>query len=599
MNDSFFISGIIPMHFSADGFRILYACITGFLWLVSYIFYNQNYSQKNKAGHSRITGIFTLAAVMGVFFSNNLITTFLFFEVMSLCSYFMVIEDKSPNAMKAGETYLCYAIMGGLAILMGIFLLYYRLGGVNLDFDNLYSASMLLEDRTVLYLPGSLLLFGFGAKAGLFPLHTWVYRAYSASPEPNSALLSGILSKTGIFGIIIISRNLFLQNMEWAFLLLTLASISMLLGGFLALISECFRKTLAFSSVSQIGFIVMAIAFYIILGEAGSGQAIIVLMMNHSAIKLLLFLCAGIVFINTGKSNLDEIRGFGRGKPLFIIVFGIAALGLSAIPLFSGYIGKILLHKNLLEGINVWQQDGMLLFGFLPSGFLQIFDLVFILSSGLTFAYMLKLFIILFLEKGEKKEKWGSSPFTALPLIITSMIPPLFGIFPSILESITGAALGFFGNLNTVYHLQYYSLANLSSLAIPLLFGVFFYVFFIKILGIHKLKRRNVFDLQNLVYYPFLKMLSLVLMFIMRFFSSLPDWLVRLSLKTFLKTRKKTYSPGNFLSAHYALFFPDDKTGGRGSLNTEVIGGFSLNLLLVGGGICLVLVYVFIASLFF
>ena len=597
MNETFFISGIIPLHFRADGFRILYACISAFLWFISFIFTKKYYSVSHTAR------IFTLGAVMGVFFSDHIITTFIFFEAMSLCSYFMVIDNKDPSSMKAGETYLSYAIIGGLSILMGIFLLNNILGEGNLHFESIYSASLLLENKTILYLPGGLLLFGFTAKAGLFPLHTWVYRTYAVSPEPNCALLSGILSKTGIFGIIIISRNLFPQNMEWSLFLLILASISALWGSFLALTSECFKKTLAFSSVSQIGFVVIAIALHGLIGEALAGQAILVLMMNHSIIKFLLFLCAGIVFINTGKSNLEEIRGFGRGKPFFFLLFTIAALSISAIPLFSGFIGKTLLHKNLLEGILILQQS-LSIQVFLHEPFFQIFDLIFIVSSALTMAYMLKLFIILFLEKNDvEKEKEtkvkyiGSLPI--LSLTLTGIILPLFGIFPFLLDYLTGAALGFFGNFNTVYNLQYYTLANISSLLIPALLGVFFYVIFIKVLNIHKIKKSHIIDLQNLLYIPIIKILYLFLLMIMRFFSSLPDWLVRLSLKTFLKTRKKFYIPGNFLSAHYALFFPEDKTGKRGSLNTEVIGGFSLNLLLVGGGICLFLVYVFIASLFF
>ena len=135
---------------------------------------------------------------MGVFLSADLLTTFVFFELMSFTSYVWVAQEENVASLRAAETYLAVAVIGGMVLLMGIFLLYRELG--TLEIAELARAAESLRDKRILYAAGTCMLVGFGAKAGAFPLHIWLPRAHPVAPAPASALLSGILTKTGKIG---------------------------------------------------------------------------------------------------------------------------------------------------------------------------------------------------------------------------------------------------------------------------------------------------------------------------------------------------------------------------------------------------------------
>ncbi|MDE6318321.1 MAG: sodium:proton antiporter, partial [Lachnospiraceae bacterium] len=211
----------LGLHFQTDGFRALYGTIAAFMWFMSTLFSGEYF-----AGHDHHTGryyiflLITLTATEGVFFSADFFTTFVFFEIMSFTSYVWVAQDEKPDSLRAGATYLAVAVIGGLVMLMGIFLLYQTTG--TLRFDELIScyetyvrlSSSGFPEKKIM-IAGLCLLFGFGAKAGAFPLHIWLPKAHPVAPAPASALLSGILTKAGMYGILILSSYLFLGNALW------------------------------------------------------------------------------------------------------------------------------------------------------------------------------------------------------------------------------------------------------------------------------------------------------------------------------------------------------------------------------------------------
>ncbi len=248
-----------------DGFRALYGSIAAFMWLMTTIF-TQEYLHhyENKSRYLFFT-LVTCGATVGVFLSADLFTTFIYFEIMSFTSYVMVIHEQTQKALKAGETYLAVAVLGGMVMLMGLFILYWQLG--TLAMDELYAAAEALQDPRWLMISGILILFGFGAKAGLFPLHIWLPKAHPVAPAPASALLSGILTKAGVFGMLVISTEMFRENLSWGALLLFLGVITMLLGAVLAVFSNNLKRTLACSSMSQIGFVTVGLAMVIFLGH--------------------------------------------------------------------------------------------------------------------------------------------------------------------------------------------------------------------------------------------------------------------------------------------------------------------------------------------
>ena len=343
----------MSLSFKADAFRIIYATVSIFLWLATITFskdYMHHYINKDRY---YFFYLLTLSGVVGVFFSNDLFTTFIFFELMSFASYPLVVHDEKEETMKAGGTYLAVAVVSGMILLMGMFMLYFKTG--TYSFEEIKDYITTNGVTPFIFTSGILMLLGFGAKAGMYPLHIWLPKAHPVAPAPASALLSGILTKTGVYGIIVITSNIFFANASWGQTLLVFAVITMFFGAILALFSIDLKRTLACSSMSQIGFILVGIAMMTLLGEKGAlaGQGALLHMINHSSIKLVLFMSAGLVAMNLHTLNLNDIKGFGRKKPLFMIVFLIGALGIMGIPGLNGYVSKTMIHESIVEYIHI------------------------------------------------------------------------------------------------------------------------------------------------------------------------------------------------------------------------------------------------------
>ena len=384
--EGFCVSGIALY---ADGFRALYAWLAALLWGVASVFSFSYFKGRANMPRYAFFTLLTLSATVGVFLSDQLLTTTMFFEVMSLASYPWVAHEETPETLRAAQSYLWFAIIGGMCMLMGLLLLPQAL------IQAKYSAWQNAADgigASSLLLPGILLLIGFGTKAGAFPLHTWLPRAYPAAPAPATALLSAVLSKAGIFGILLLSVKLMLPIAAWHVLIFWIGVLTMVLGGVLALLSTEIKRILACSSMSQIGFILVGVGVYGLLQAGGiAAQGILTHMVNHSVLKMILFLCAGVLVMNLGKTDLNDARGFGRGKPLLHFMFLTGMLGLAGVPLGSGFASKSLLHEGLSEYIHILHGNAWLY---------TAAEWLFILSGGLTLAYMLKIYICLFWERG-------------------------------------------------------------------------------------------------------------------------------------------------------------------------------------------------------
>ena len=335
----------------ADGFRALYAMIASVMWLVTSLFSRDYLRHDHATGRYAFFTLMTLGATVGLFLSDSLYTAFLFFEVMSLASYPWVAHEETPEAMRAAQTYLYIAVIGGLVMLMGIFLLPARMA--TLPFSSL-PAFVSAYGFDALWLPALLILFGFGAKAGAFPLHIWLPKAHPVAPAPASALLSGMLTKAGVFGMLVLTCSLMRGCTAFGDVIFRLGVITMFLGALLAIFSTNLKRTLACSSLSQIGFIMVGVGLQgLCAGENGlAAYGTIQHMVNHSLFKLVLFLCAGVVAMNAHALSLNEVRGFGRKKPLLHFCYLMGMLGIAGIPGFSGYASKSLLHEGLLEYIH-------------------------------------------------------------------------------------------------------------------------------------------------------------------------------------------------------------------------------------------------------
>jgi len=450
-----------------DGFRAIYACIVAFMWAMTAIFSPEYFAHYHKRGRYYFFFLMTLGATMGVFLSSDLITTLLFFEVMSFTSYAWVAHDESVKAKRAANTYLAIAVIGGMVALMGLFLLDNSLG--TLKISELYSAASALEDKKLLYIAGGCLLFGFGAKAGMFPLHIWLPKAHPVAPAPASALLSGVLTKTGIFGVLVVSCDILRYDPAWGKVILLLGSITMVLGAVLALFSIDLKRTLACSSMSQIGFILIGIAMQCLLGEdnALAANGTMLHMINHSLIKLDLFMVAGVVYMNTHKLDLNSIRGWGKGKPMLNLAFLLGLLGIGGVPLFNGYISKTLLHESIVEYAH---HSGQWIY--------TAVEWIFLISGGITLAYMTKLYVCIFIEgkKAEKNDKRYMNPMSAAAIMLSALLIPVLGALPHLTQDKL-AALGtpFMAGGELHHEVEYFSLVNLKGAGISLVIAAVLY----------------------------------------------------------------------------------------------------------------------------
>ncbi len=487
---------------------------------------------------------------MGVFLSADFYTTFIFFEIMSLASFVWVAQDEKPESLRAAGTYLGVAIIGGLVMLMGIFLLYDLTGTLNFDeLIGLSAQAGLLkeigypETEHKLWAAAVCLLVGFGAKAGAFPLHIWLPKAHSVAPAPASALLSGILTKAGVFGVLILTCYIFMGDESWGLFILAIGVCTMLLGAVLALFSIDLKRTLACSSVSQIGFILTGIGMAGLLGDENSIalHGSLLHMVNHSLIKLVLFCAAGVVFMNVHSLDLNKVRGFGRRKKMLNLIFLMGALGIGGIPLWDGYISKTLIHESIVEYRHLLAEG--LVSGIVSGTQMALVEWIFLVSGGFTVAYMTKLYICIFVERNrdaklqeeyDNKKKY-MNPVTAVCLLVSALVLPLFGMASKYTMDALADISDSFLRTESMEPVNYFSWANLRGGAISILIGIALYLVVVRLLLMKKTDGEWEYvnrwpawlDLENLIYRPILlQALPFVFGVISRVFDSFTDWIV-------------------------------------------------------------------------
>ena len=595
----------MTLHLEVDGFRAIYATICAFMWSMTSLFSHEYFHHYRNRNRYFFFLLLTFAGTMGVFLSGSLYTTFIFFEIMSVASYVSVVHDEKPAAMRAGDTYLMIAVLGGMVMLMGLFLLYHTVG--TLEIDNLNTAVTTYLNNNgnvhIIWAAALCMLFGFGAKAGMYPVHIWLPKAHPVAPAPASALLSGILTKSGVYGILIITSRIFLYNAMWGKLILTIAVITMFLGAFLALFSVDLKRTLACSSMSQIGFILVGVGMQALLGEhnALAVRGTLLHMVNHSLLKLDLFMCAGAIYMNLHKLNLNDIRGFGKGKPLLNFIFLMGVLGIIGMPLWNGYISKTLLHESIVEYIEILEEEG------LSYGIYKFVEWIFLISGGLTAAYMTKLYICIFCEKNNDDavqlkynnlNKKYMTKESSIALFISAIVLPILGFsslkfIPQSMNGIADVGQAFMHGHSPEHAVNYLSLTNLKGGVISLVIGALVYICIVRTLLMKKTadgkteyvnRWPKYLDLEDYLYRPVIMVgLVNVCSFIFRILDKFIDGLVSI-IKSIFFVAIKTYKSGDV----FAVLNTEQRTS---KVIKEVTNSLSFSLILFCIGLIVALIY--------
>lgn len=312
----------------------------------------------------------TFAALMGLSMSKNLITMYLFYEMMTILSVPLVIHTQSKEALRAGLKYLGYSVFGAGLGLLGIFFINQFASTMTFTPGGVMLSELTAGNENLLYTIYLLMMIGFGGKAGMFPLHAWLPAAHPIAPSPASALLSGIITKGGVFAIIRVTFFVFGTSFlsgSWAqTVCLVLAIFTIFMGSMLAYKEKVLKKRLAYSTVSQVSYVLFAL--FIMTPAAFVGA--ILQLIYHAFAKNMLFLSAGSIIYKTGLKRVDEYRGLGKKMPLVMIVFTLASLSLIGIPPMGGFVSKwfiaegAMTHTLGLLGVAVLMISALLTAGY-------------------------------------------------------------------------------------------------------------------------------------------------------------------------------------------------------------------------------------------
>ena len=338
----------LRLSLASEGIGLILAGFALLLWVASLLFSLSWFKvHQDNRRYMLLLGA-TCSGILITFLGGDFLTLFLGFELMSLASWGLVVHSQSEEAYNAGGLYLYLGVAGGMLLLTALALIYYYTG--SFAFDTAFPVQAPVEIIALL------MLAGFGIKAGMIPVHIWLPEAHPAAPVPASALLSGILIKTGAYGIL---RTLDLAAglpevlRTLGLTVLLLGIISMSFGVVMALLQHEAKRMLAFHSISQMGYVITGLGTAAFLGAAG-GESLtgaVYHMLNHSVFKALLFLAAGSVYLYARHLNLYKLGGLYRLLPFTFALALVAAMGITGFPGLNGFASKTMLHHGLLTAV--------------------------------------------------------------------------------------------------------------------------------------------------------------------------------------------------------------------------------------------------------
>src|SRR6059058_916068 len=362
----------VELAFRADAFGLLFALGASLLWILT-SFYSIGYMRSLKEhAQTRYFSCFALAlsATIGVAFAANLFTLFLFYEALTLVTYPLVGHKETAEAKAGARKYVIYLLGAAKVFLLAAIILTYNVTGT-LEFRNggVLSDAQLTQHPSLLLTIFALFLFGF-AKNALMPLHSWLPAAMVA-PTPVSALLHAVaVVKTGVFSTLRVFLFVFgpvaMRSLGADKLALVVAAVTILGGSLLALGQNNLKARLAFSTVSQLSYIVLGAALLTPSGILGAVAHIT----NHAVSKITLFLCAGSIYVSTHKTEVSQMPGLARRMPWTMAAFATASVSLVGIPLACGFVSKWYLAVGSLERGNVWLVGVLLISSLLNAAYL-------------------------------------------------------------------------------------------------------------------------------------------------------------------------------------------------------------------------------------
>jgi len=409
--DLFSITDNVVITVNLDLLSIVIITLISFLGFLATLYSKRYMAQSRRLGKYYFLLLLFIGSMNGTVLAGDLFSMFLSWEMMTLSAFFLVIFDDTAESIKAGIKYFVMSEMGALFMLFAIIAIYLQEGTV--DMATLSSRGITVSSGFT-HIMLLFLLLGTGVKAGIIPIHTWLPDAHPAAPSPISALLSGVMIKVGIYMMIRIFCYIFSFAFSWQFILCAVGSASIIIGVMMAIKQIDAKRLLAYHSVSQIGYIVLGIGTGVGVGIAGG----VFHLLNHAMFKGLLFLSIGAVIHRIGSRNLSDYGGLARTMPITFITCSIAALSISGVPPFNGFVSKWMIYQGLVQRFTTG-----------GSPFTVVWLAAAMFGSALTLASFVKLIYATFLAVPEKPHDVKEVPAAMwIPMIIMASLCVVFGV---------------------------------------------------------------------------------------------------------------------------------------------------------------------------
>lgn len=417
----------LSLSLRADAAGMVFACIASVLWILTSVYsigYVRGHHEKNQTGYFSAFAV-CLGSAAGIALASNLLTFFVFYEMLTVATYPLVVHYRDEKAKASGRKYLAYTLISGQLFFAGIVFIYARYGTLEFIPGGFITVGSM--EKGMMALLFFLMILAGTVKAGVMPLHGWLPSAMVA-PTPVSALLHAVaVVKAGAFCVLRVVCYVFgPETASWcggAAVLSWFAAATILLSSLVAMRQDNLKARLAFSTVGQLSYIVLGISVLAPYSIAGAIFHIVA----HAFLKITLFMSAGAIFVTTGLSEISQMGGLARRMPVTFTCFTITSLGLAGLPILAGFISKL----SILEG--AWTAGK------------PLFLAVLVAAALLALSYLMPVVQMAFGngnagqncgnghgdDHSHGKPGFDAAPAMLLPLVITAVIAVILGILPN------------------------------------------------------------------------------------------------------------------------------------------------------------------------
>ena len=416
----------VSLAFNVDAAGMVFACVASTLWLLTSIYsigYVRGHGEENQTGYFAAFAV-CISAAIGICFAANLLTFFIFFELLTVATYPLVVHYRDEKALASGHKYLAYTLISGQIFFASIVIIYIKCGTLDFTPGGFIKPGDLSQPWAFIVF---FMMVGAGmVKAGVMPLHSWLPGAMVA-PTPVSALLHAVaVVKAGAFCTLRVVLYVFGPEMakacHGAEVLAWMAALTIIVSSFIAMRKDNLKARLAYSTIGQLSYIVLGICMLTPFAAIGAMYHIVA----HAFMKITLFMAAGAIFVTTHKAEISDMVGIGRRMPVTMSALTVASLALAGFPFFAGFVSK----ANIMFGAAETDR--------------ALFVATLVASGLLALVYMMPVVIIAFKKGPAGKAIEGESivnktfpfkgeanPLMLIPLVIACIIAVILGMFPN------------------------------------------------------------------------------------------------------------------------------------------------------------------------